>query len=275
MTYKMYVRPHLDYGDVIYHNQNSESMDILERLQYKAGLLVTGCWQGTSKTKLYEELGWECLNERRKFHRLTTYYKIKNNLAPEYLSSLVLTHLPENPTDRYKKSFYPFCYEHWKLLTPAIRDCRDKVGSPDVNKFKYLYLKNIRPVKFDTFHIRDRRGTSLLTQLRLGLSDLRSHRLNHGFVNCPSATCACGLSDETNEHYLTGCPKYNFLRTNLMDSISDITNTDIRHLPNDAVTRLLLYGSGDYNSEVNKSILKATIAFLHKSKRFNVLEAFA
>ena len=35
MTYKMYVRPHLDYVDVIYDNQNAESMDILERLQYK------------------------------------------------------------------------------------------------------------------------------------------------------------------------------------------------------------------------------------------------
>ena len=32
-TYKMYVRPHLDYGDIIYHDQLSDMMDALERIQ--------------------------------------------------------------------------------------------------------------------------------------------------------------------------------------------------------------------------------------------------
>ena len=41
--YKMYVRPHLDYGDIIYHNQLQDSMQLLESVQYQAGLVVTGC----------------------------------------------------------------------------------------------------------------------------------------------------------------------------------------------------------------------------------------
>ncbi len=57
MTYKMHVRPHLDYGDVIYHNQSKESMTLLEKLQYQAGLIVCGCWQGSSRLKVYRELG--------------------------------------------------------------------------------------------------------------------------------------------------------------------------------------------------------------------------
>ena len=48
LSYKMYVRPHLDYGDVIYHNQRADLMDLVERAQYKAALIVSGCWQGTS-----------------------------------------------------------------------------------------------------------------------------------------------------------------------------------------------------------------------------------
>ena len=32
MSYKMYVRPHLDYGDVIYHNQRANLMDLLEQV---------------------------------------------------------------------------------------------------------------------------------------------------------------------------------------------------------------------------------------------------
>ena len=61
LSYKMYVRPHLDYGDVIYHNQQADLMDLIERVRYKAALIASDCWQGTSRGKLYEELGWESL----------------------------------------------------------------------------------------------------------------------------------------------------------------------------------------------------------------------
>ena len=40
-------------------------MDLVERVQYKAALIVTGCWQGTSRERLHEELGWESLSHRR------------------------------------------------------------------------------------------------------------------------------------------------------------------------------------------------------------------
>ena len=42
--YKLYMRPHLDYGDVIYHNQNSSLMSKLESTQYAAALAVSGTW---------------------------------------------------------------------------------------------------------------------------------------------------------------------------------------------------------------------------------------
>ena len=50
--YKLYVRPHLDYGDVIYH-----LMEKLESVQYAAALAVTGTWRGTSRERLHNELG--------------------------------------------------------------------------------------------------------------------------------------------------------------------------------------------------------------------------
>ena len=84
LSYKMYVRPFLDYGDVIYHNQRDDLMDLIERIQYKASLIVTGCWQWTSRVKLYDELGWESLSARRMVCRLTTFYKITTGLAPSY-----------------------------------------------------------------------------------------------------------------------------------------------------------------------------------------------
>ena len=43
LSYKLYVRPHLDYGDVIYYNQREDLMILVEQIQYKAALVVTGC----------------------------------------------------------------------------------------------------------------------------------------------------------------------------------------------------------------------------------------
>ena len=56
--YKLYIRPHLDYGDVIYHIPNKEDslhchgnflMEKVESVQYSAALAITGAWRGTSR----------------------------------------------------------------------------------------------------------------------------------------------------------------------------------------------------------------------------------
>ena len=41
MCYKLYVRPHHDYGDV-YHYQRDDLVKLLEQVQYKAALIVSG-----------------------------------------------------------------------------------------------------------------------------------------------------------------------------------------------------------------------------------------
>ena len=73
LSYKLYVRPHLDYGDIIYHNQRADLMQLIEQVQYKAALTVSGCWQGTSRERLYDELGWESLSDRRWARRMSTF----------------------------------------------------------------------------------------------------------------------------------------------------------------------------------------------------------
>ena len=121
--------------------------------------------------------------------------------------------------------------------------------------------KKLCPEKSHCFFISDRYGVSLLTKLRVELSDLRSHRFDHNF-NCPSPICACGIEDETVEHYLTRCPRFSCFRVTLMDSISGIVNPEIINLPNDHLTRIMVYGSKVYNTVTNKLILEATIRFI-------------
>ena len=95
--YNLYVRPHLDYGDVIYHIPervrefsqniilpNFMIMDKLESVQYSAALAVSGTWRGTSREKLYTDLGRDSLSSRRWCRHLTLLYKFVNNTSPGY-----------------------------------------------------------------------------------------------------------------------------------------------------------------------------------------------
>ena len=143
--YKSYVGPNLDYGDVIYHAPRREfelsqtpfltrNMEKLEQIQYSAALVITGAWKGTSREKLYYELGWESLNLRRWSRRLILFYKILNNMTPDYTRYPILQ-LKMAPysfrkedivgqirarTSKLKSSLYPHCFSEWNKLDPSI-----------------------------------------------------------------------------------------------------------------------------------------------------------
>ena len=63
--YKTFIRPHLDYGDIIYGKAyNTSFHQNLEKVQYNSALEITGAIRGTSKEKLYQDLGLESLEKR-------------------------------------------------------------------------------------------------------------------------------------------------------------------------------------------------------------------
>ena len=69
--YKSFVRPHLDYGDIIYDQPNNESFtQKIERIQYTAALTITGTIKEISQNKLYSELDFESLKIRQWFRKL-------------------------------------------------------------------------------------------------------------------------------------------------------------------------------------------------------------
>ena len=52
------MRLHLDYSDVVYDQPSNDGFSIsLETVQYNAALAITGAIKGTSREKLYQELG--------------------------------------------------------------------------------------------------------------------------------------------------------------------------------------------------------------------------
>ena len=69
--FKSFIRPHLDYGDVIYDQAYPVSFhQKIESVQYNSALAITGAIRGTSKEKIYHELGLESLEKRRWYGKL-------------------------------------------------------------------------------------------------------------------------------------------------------------------------------------------------------------
>ena len=66
--YKSFVRPHIDYGDTNYDQPNNDSF--CNTIEKTAALAITGAIKGTSRLKIYKELGFESLKFRRCFRCL-------------------------------------------------------------------------------------------------------------------------------------------------------------------------------------------------------------
>lgn len=74
-VYLAFIRPVLEYGDIVWDNCSDQSCKLLEDVQIEAGRItcITGMRCNSSRSKLYKELGWEPLSERRKKHKLEYY----------------------------------------------------------------------------------------------------------------------------------------------------------------------------------------------------------
>ena len=60
---KFFIRPHLEYGFVIYDQSSDKSfLSRIESIQCNAALAITGAIRGSSRERLFQELGPEHLN---------------------------------------------------------------------------------------------------------------------------------------------------------------------------------------------------------------------
>ena len=253
-------------------------MKALESIQYQAALAVTGAWKGTSTEKIYKELGWESLHHRRCFRRITQFYKIMNNLTPQYLLDpipmprrhLFGRHSTNDlyefrwRTKRFVRSFYPDSINCWNELGPEIRSIER------LSTFKTTLIQTIRPKRCSIFNIHDPDGIRYIYQLRVGLTPLRAHKKRHCFKDTPDDVCRCGNGVETTEHFLLNCPFFHTQRESLLAVVSPIIVKAYPNIPiaNPELTKILLYGDEKLNPHENRSILTETIKYIVNTERF-------
>ena len=288
--YKLYVRPHLDYCDIIYHqasgdpsifnHENSHRlMKNVESIQYEAARVVSGAWKGTNRAKLYENLGWETTNNRRVLRKLCIFYETIDTKFPNYLYKTIQSReyppdsrsynmkllKPIHCTNPYKNSFFPSTIRDWNVLEKDIKEAQT------LKFFKKRLTNKIRPKKASYFGIRNNDKIRYLTMLRLGLSPLREHKYRHGFADTSDPLCIVCKKKQDTKHFLLLCKSFTLSRTTLMHHVSDLAGESISALPKRTMVSILLYGRKDLNDINNFSILNHALDYIVKSKRLDTI----
>ena len=268
---KCFIRPYLDYGDVIYDQPYLPSLpNKIESVQYNAALVVTGAIRGTSKEKLYQELGFESLKERRWLRRLCYLYKIVSTKQPTYLYDLIppfqrssrdkgCIYEPFCRTMSFKNSFLPYAIKEWNKLDPEIRIAEIYAS------FRKMLLNFIRSIGNSTYKIYDPLGIKLLTRLRLGFSHLSEHKFRHNFADSLNPLCSCSLETESTLQFFLRCQNYNTLRRVLMTDLKNINDT-IMSLNENDLLHVILYGNKNFDNNMNRSMPTATVKFIKVSE---------
>ena len=274
--YELFMRPHLDYGHIIYDQPNNESLnEKIERIKYNAYLSITGAIKGTSQSKLYNELCFESLKFRRWFRKLCTFYKIRTTGVPEYL----FDHIPEtnhiyntrssdvttfySRTDVYKYFFFPYTILEWNKLDKNIQQ------SKTIKSFRNYLLKIGRPTPKSVHDIHNLTGLKLLTMLRLGLSHHpNEHKFNRNFRDCWNPLCPRSLEVESSSHFFLHCHYHIDIRKTLFHELQSADENFLKQSDNEIV-ELFLYGCKKFNFQQNCSLLESAIKFILKSERFN------
>ena len=208
--YTFLIRPYLDCGDISYDQTfNNSFHEKLESIQYNAALAITGAIGGSSREKLYQEVGFESFSNRK-----LSLFQNNKNQSPKYLFELIPTarqaYMTRNKNsiplfnvkhDYFKNYFFLSAIIEWNNLDSSIRN------SESLAIFKKRILAFIRPSANSTFHCHCPDGLKLIARLRLVLSHRRFHKFKHNFPDILNPICSCGTI-ETTIQYLLHCPNF-------------------------------------------------------------------
>ena len=263
--YISFVRPTLEYANIVWDNCTQYETNAIERIQIEAARIVTGATRLVSLDILSKETGWESLRDRRYKHKMCQFYKMTNDLTPTYLTSLIPSTVENTSaynlrdsqnirplltrTQLYYKSFLPSCIREWNEIPLNIRN------STSLLSFKQQLNKN--NIKVPVYYSSGNRLLQIHhTRLRTKCSSLNQHLHSKNIINDP--LCACG-SVETTNHFLLECPQYIQARRDMITTLSTFCVPSLNNL---------LYGDSNLNNDHNKLLFQTVQKYISDTKRF-------
>ena len=260
--YTCFIRPLLEYADIVWSNCTIEEGNALESVQTEAARIILGVTKLCNITKMYDDLNWERLETRRRHHRLILFYKMKNGLSPNFLSTLIPQQVTESSsynlrnaqdyhpifarTSLYRNSFLPSVIRDWNNLPITLKNS-ETLG---IFKSRLSHKQTINAY----FTYGDRNSQVLHSRLRLKCSSLNDDLFKRSLVVSPA--CLCGLP-ETTYHFFFSCPMYTEQR------LAHLTN-----LPCLPTLSNILHGCQDLSIEDNKKLFELVSKYIHSTKRF-------
>ena len=205
------------------------------------------------------------LASRRHKHKLLLLFKMKSELSPSYLSSLVPPSVGANSaynlrnannietilanSQLHYNSFLPSVIRSWNELPQETRD------SHNIASFKrHLNADIVLPP--DYYNAGKRLGQIYHTRLRTRCSSLNQHLFSKNTTQSP--LCTCGEVEDS-KHFFLECNLYNNIRHDMLTTISRFCNPGLD---------VLLYGNPTLSNETNISIFTAIHTFILGTKRF-------
>lgn len=265
IIYTAFIRPLLEYGDVIWDNCTLQDKQELDKIQNEAARIATGTTKLVSLNCLYREIKWESLEHRRNKHKMTLFYKMLHNLTPLYLSSLIpqsvsdISHYNLRNSDNlqtirtrtniYYHSFLPSAIRDWNNLPFQAKHL------DTLNSFKFYLNKD--KLEVPAYYYTGKRHAQILhTRLRTNCSSLNFDLFTRNISDSP--LCRCG-SIENSQHYFFHCQYYQVQRNKLLNAILPYQTPSIE---------LLLYGNLSLTKEINTYIFEHVQSFIIETKRF-------
>ena len=261
--YTAFVRPLLEYSDIVWDNCSLETKKQLDGIHVEAARIITGATKLCNIDKIYSDQGWEFLQSRRNKHKLVAFYKILHGSAPNYLMNLVpptvqaITRYNLRNSDHIQNyrantnlfldSFFPATIRTWNNLPAETKE------ASTLTIFKSFLNRNIQtPPKY--FNVGTRLGQILQARLRMDCSSLNSDLYRKHII--PSPSCRCG-GFESVQHFFFSCPNYTVARERYLPA--DLRSYSVKDL---------LHGKTNLTSQENEALFLQVQDFIIKSGRF-------
>ena len=185
-------------------------------------------------------------------HLLNTRQKFEYRLFP-YRNKL------------YSNSFFPAFTKKW-IATP-----KELKLEGDIVEYKTKLKSKYKPIKYKFFSkTGNKRGASLMTQLRVGRSYLNDHSFAIGLSD--SAACSCASAPrESTKHLVLECTNYTVQRQSLMGKVEQLLPL-FKSFTKTKKLEVLLFGIYPENRDyyyINTSLQKAVQHFLIDTHRFD------
>ena len=266
--YKSFIRPLLEYGGMVWDNCSQRDKDKIEDVQYVAGRIVSGAIKGTGRNKVYRELGWELLSNRRLRHKLTIFHSIIYSYCPPHLLNILQGTVRERTnyslrnvnqlntfycsTTAFYNSYFPSCVRDWNEILAMEKDTDDRS--------KFLNdLKSDIPKPNSLYQFGTRQLSIIHAQMRMGCSPLKNNLFSMNII--PGPSCSCGHYNEDAEHFFFHCPLHLAQQSKLLNTLFE------KNIPQSI--EVLLFGDPNLPQLINKSLFAAVHSFIDESSRFS------